>query len=212
MIRINLLAQKRRVVQQEGSQAWLGVVLGVVLLEIIALFVYHGFRTEQLADKERKNRELQQQIDQSKQTVSKHKEVKEKVAQLRAREEAIEKLQTARSGPAAVLLELSRILTTNRGPSISPEKLRQLRRDNPLAAFNPNWDAHRLWLTSFREDKRKVRIEGLARDGEDVSELARRMGLSDYFANVRLLPAKREIHQETKLEVVRFSLEAEVKY
>lgn len=212
MIRINLLAQKKRVIQQEGSQVWLGVVLGVMLLEIVALFVYHSFRAEELADKERKNRELQQQIDQSRQTVKQHADVKAKVAQLRAREEAIEKLQSARSGPAAVLLELSRILTTNRGPSVNPEKLSQLRRDNPLAAFNPNWDAHRLWLLSFKEDRRKVRIEGLARDGEDVSELARRMGLSDYFANVRLLPAKREIHQETKLELVRFSLEAEVKY
>jgi type IV pilus assembly protein PilN len=212
MIRINLLAQKKRVVQQEGSQLWLGIVLGLTLLEIIALFVYHGFRTEELEERERRNRELSVQIEQSKRSVAQHAEVKEKVAQLRAREEAIQKLHSARSGPAAVLLELSRILTTNRGPSVNPERLNQLRRDNPLAAFNPNWDAHRLWLLSFREDKRNLKLEGLARDGEDVSELARRMSLSDYFANVRLLPAKREIHTETKIEVVRFSLEAEVNY
>lgn len=212
MIRINLLAQRKRVVREEGSQAWLGVVLGVLLLEIIGLFIYHGIRAEELADKERKNRELAAQIEQSKKTVSKHNEVKDKVAQLRAREEAIDSLQSARSGPAAVLLELSRILTRDRGPSVNPDRLSQLRRENSLAAFNQGWDARRLWLLSFKEDKRKVRIEGLARDGEDVSELARRMGLSDFFAKVRLLPAKREIHPETKLEVVRFSLEAEVKY
>jgi type IV pilus assembly protein PilN len=212
MIRINLLAQRKRVVQQEGSQLWLGVVLGLILVEVIAFFVYHGIRAEELEDKERKNRELTAQIEQSKKTVSKHTEVKEKVAQLRAREEAIEKLQSARSGPAAVLLELSRILTAGRGPSVNPERLSQLRRDNPLAAFNQNWDARRLWILSFKEDKRKVRIDGLARDGEDVSELARRMGLSDYFATVKLLPAKRELHPETKMEIVRFSLEAEVKY
>lgn len=212
MIRINLLSQKKRTAPKDGSQAWLGVVLGVMLLEVIALFVYHGVRNEELQDKEHKNRELSGQIEQSKKAVSKHQEVKEKVAQLRAREEAIQKLQSARSGPAAVLLELSRILTPGRGPSMKPEKLSQLRRENPLAAFSPTWDARRLWILSFKEDKRKVRIDGLARDGEDVSELARRMGLSDYFANVRLLPAKREIHAETKLEVVRFSLEAEVNY
>lgn len=212
MIRINLLAQRKRTVQQEGSQTWLLAVMGLVLLQIVALFVYHGFRAEELAEKVRKNRELEAQIEDSKKTVSKHAEVRAKVAQLRAREEAIDKLQSARSGPAAVLLELSRILTPERGPSVSPERLGQLRRDNPAAAFNPAWDARRLWLLSFKEDKRKVRIDGLARDGEDVSELARRMGISEYFANVRLLPAKREIHQETKIEVVRFSLEAEVKY
>lgn len=212
MIRINLLAsQRKRATQHEGSQTWLGVVLAVMLLEIVALFVYHGFRREELADKVRKNRELSAQIEQSKKTVSKHAEVKEQLAQLRAREEAIHKLQEARSGPAAVLVELARILT-RRGPTISAERLGQLRRDNPAAAFNQTWDGRRLSILSFKEDKRRVRIDGLAQDGEDVSELARRMGLSDYFANVKLLPAKRELHPETKLEVVRFSLEAEVKY
>lgn len=212
MIRINLLSQKKRSVQKDGSQAWLGVLLGVALVEIIALFVYHGIRSEELQDKEHKNRTLTAQIDESKKAVSKHTDVKDKVAQLRSREEAIEKLQTARSGPAAVLLELSRILTPGRGPSLKPERLSQLQRENPLGAFTQNWDPRRLWLLSFKEDKRKVRIEGLARDGEDVSELARRLGLSDYFANVRLLPAKRELHEETKLEIVRFSVEAEVRY
>jgi type IV pilus assembly protein PilN len=75
-----------------------------------------------------------------------------------------------------------------------------------------NWDPRRLWVTSFVEQARKVKLEGVARDGEDVSELARRMNLSDYFANVVLLPGKQEKDQDTGVEVVRFSLEAEVKY
>lgn len=212
MIRINLLAQRKRSQLKEGSQLWLGVVLGLMLLEIVALFVFHGMKSEELAEQERKNRELSSQIEQSKKNVGEHAAVKEKLAQLRAREEAITKLQTARTGPTAVLLELSRILTPNKGPTIDADRISQLRRDNPLAAFNPGWDARRLWITTYREDKRRLRVEGFARDGEDVSELARRMGLSDYFSNVRLLPAKREIDQATKLEVVRFSLEAEVKY
>jgi len=57
-----------------------------------------------------------------------------------------------------------------------------------------------------------VRLEGVALDGEDVSELARRMNLSDYFNNVVLLPGKQEKQQTTGLPVVRFSLEAQVKY
>jgi len=213
MIRINLLAQKKRVqLSKEGSQLWLGIVLGLMLLEIVVLFVYHGIKTEKLTAQESTNRVIETQIDQSKKAVGKHAEIRDRLAQLRAREEAIGKLQTARSGPTAVLLELSRILTTGRGPTLDVDRLNQLRRDNPLAAHNQNWDARRLWLMSFKEDKRKVRIDGLARDGEDVSELARRMGLSDYFANVKLMPAKREVDPISKLEVVRFSVEAEVKY
>lgn len=213
MIKINLLPQKRkRAERAEGSQLWLAVVMVLLLAEVAGLFVFHGFKAEELADQQRKNAALQSQIDQSKRTVQNHAEVKEKLAQLRAREEAIGKLQSARSGPTAVLLELARILTPGRGPSVDPDRLAQLRRDNPLAVFNPTWDARRLWLLSFIEEQRKVRLEGLARDGEDVSELARRMNLSSYFSDVKLLPAKRQADQKSGVEVVQFSLEAKVKY
>jgi type IV pilus assembly protein PilN len=212
MIRINLLTRKKRVERQEKTQTWLLVAFGLVLLEVVALVVYHSFKLEELKVQERKNAELSAQIDQSKKAVAKHAEVKEKLAQLRAREEAIAKLQSARSGPTSILLELSRLLTQGRGPTVDAGKLNQLRRDDPAAAFNPNWDTRRLWIMNFKEDKRKLRIEGLARDGEDVSELARRMSLSDYFVGVKLLPARRQVDQATKVELVRFSLEAEVKY
>jgi len=213
MIRINLLTRKRsRVERQEKTQTWLLVAFGLVLLEIVALVIYHSFKLEDLKVQERRNSELTAQIDQSKKAVAKHTEVKEKLAQLRAREEAIAKLQSARSGPTSILLELSRLLTLGRGPTVDAGKLSQLRRDDPAAAFNVNWDARRLWILNFKEDKRKLRIEGLARDGEDVSELARRMSLSDYFVGVKLLPARRQVDQATKVELVRFSLEAGVKY
>lgn len=213
MIRINLLTRKKRVERQsEKTQTWLLVAFGLVIFEIVCLVIFHGYKLEDLKAQESKNSELSAQIDQSKKAVAKHAEVKDKLAQLRAREEAIGKLQSARSGPTSILLELSRLLTLGRGPTIEPGKLNQLRRDDPAAAFNPNWDARRLWITNFREDKRRLRIEGLARDGEDVSELARRMTLSDYFVGVKLLPARRQVDQATKVELVRFSLEAEVKY
>ncbi|HMJ15255.1 MAG TPA: PilN domain-containing protein [Polyangiaceae bacterium] len=214
MIRINLLPQKRRVerAKSEGSQLWLGVVLAVFLVEVAALFIFHGLKNEELEEQARKNAELTAQIDQSKQSVAKHTEIKEKLARLRAREDAISKLQSARTGPTAVLLELARILTPGRGPSVDPDRLNQLRRDNPLAVFNPGWDARRLWLTDFIEQQRKVRLEGIARDGEDVSELARRMSLSSYFYDVKLLPAKRERDAATGLDLVNFQLEAAVRY
>lgn len=213
MIRINLLTRKKRVERQsEKTQTWLLVAFGLVIFEIMCLVIFHGYKLEDLKTQETKNSELSAQIDQSKKAVAKHAEVKEKLAQLRAREEAIGKLQSARSGPTSILLELSRLLTLGRGPTVDPGKLGQLRRDDPAAAFNPNWDSRRLWIVNFREDRRKLRIEGLARDGEDVSELARRMTLSDYFVGVKLLPARRQVDQATKVELVRFSLEAEVKY
>ena len=212
MIRINLMAQKRRADRAEGSQLWLAVVMAVMLAQVAALFVFHGFKNEELKEQRQKNAALTAQIDQSKNTVANHEEVRKKLAQLRAREEAIGKLQSARTGPTAILLELARLLTPGRGPSVDPDRLSQLRRDNPLAVFNPSWDSRRLWLTKFVEQSRKLHLEGFAQDGEDVSELARRMNLSSYFADVRLLPAVRQVDNTTHMEVVSFALEAKVKY
>ncbi|HYJ08877.1 MAG TPA: PilN domain-containing protein [Polyangiaceae bacterium] len=206
MIRINLLAQKKRAEKSDVSQVWLAAVMVVVLAEVAALFVFHSVKAEELSDQQRKNAELTSQIEQAKRNVANHDQVKSQLAMLRAREEAIQKLQTARSGPTAILMELARILTPGRGPSVDPDRLAQLRRDNPLSVFNPNWDSRRLWITEFVETQRKLKIDGKARDGEDVSELARRLNLSAYFYDVKLLPASRE------QDFVKFSIEAKVRY
>jgi type IV pilus assembly protein PilN len=207
MIRINLLASKKRAEKStEGSQVWLAVVMVVVLAEVAALFVFHSVKAEELSDEVRKNAELTSQIDQAKRNVANHDKVKGELATLRAREEAIQKLQSARTGPTAILMELARILTPGRGPSVDPDRLAQLRRDNPLSVFNPNWDSRRLWVTGFVESQRRLKIDGNARDGEDVSELARRLNLSSFFYDVKLLPATRE------KDFVKFSIEAKVRY
>ncbi len=206
MIRINLLAQKKRAEGSDGSQVWLAVVMVVILVEVAALFVLHSFKAEELTQQQRKNAELESQIGQAKKNVANHDQVKADLALLRARETAIQKLQSARSGPTAILMELARILTPGRGPSVDPDRLAQLRRDNPLSVFNPNWDSRRLWITAYGEVERKLKIDGSARDGEDVSELARRLNLSSYFYDVRLLPATREA------DFVKFSIEAKVRY
>ena len=212
MIRINLLPQKRRSVQADESQLWLVVIMLLVLAECVAFVVFHGMKTEELDAQSRKNAQLSAQIAQAKTTVQNHDAVKAKLEKLRAREDAIAKLQSARTGPTAVLLELARLLTPGRGPSIDPDELNALRRENPLSVHNPNWDSRRLWLTSFVEEERLVTLGGFARDGEDVSELAKRLRLSNYFKDVRLMPAERQLDSNTKLELVSFQLEATARY
>ncbi len=212
MIRINLLPQKRRAERTEAGQAWLVVVLVLLLAEVAGFFVWHGQLSEELDQRKRTNQELQAQIDQSKKTVANHEQIEKKLDELRAREAAIQKLQSARTGPTAVLLELARLMTPGRGPSIDPERLSQIRRDNPLSLHNVNWDPRRLWITKFVEKDREVRLDGNARNGEDVSELARRMNLSEFFTDVKLLPGKQIKDKETGLELVDFQLEAKVQY
>jgi type IV pilus assembly protein PilN len=213
VIRINLLPQRREAKGgAEVDQRWLLVVLGVVVAEIVALFLLHQVKRDELAKQVRKNAELSSQIEQIKKTVANHADIKAQLETLRAREDAISKLQQARSGPTAVLLELSRVLTNGHGPTVDPDVLAQLRRDNPTAVYNPGWDPKRLWLTSFQENDRLVKIDGLARDGDDVSELARRLNLSTYFADVKLLPASKTVDSESKLDVIGFQLQAKARY
>lgn len=213
MIRVNLLPQKREIKRTvEGSQGWLLAVLGVVVVEIIGLVLFHQVKREELARQMRTNDELSTQIAQIKKAVANHAEIKAQLEILRAREDAISKLQAARTGPTAILLELARVMTDGRGPSVDPDLLAQLRRDNPTSVFNPAWDPKRLWLTSLVEADRIVKIEGLARDGDDVSELARRLGLSMYFAEVKLLPAAKMTDTESKLDVIHFQLQAKARY
>ncbi len=211
MIRVNLLPQKRRVERTEGSQLWLVVVMLVILVEVAGFVVLHAMKTEELKAQNDRNSELSNQIVQSKKAVANHGEIREQLAELRKLEEAISSLETARTGPSAMMLELARLLTPGRGPTISPERLDELRRQNPLAVYNQNWDARRLWLTSFEEKGRSVELAGVARDGEDVSELARRMSLSAYFYDVALLPGGKE-RGAGGLPLVRFQLRAKVRY
>ncbi len=218
MIRINLLPQRREA-RQEANQTWLAVLMGVLFVEAIALFFLHQHKTNELEAHKRTNTELQQQINEIQKTVANHEQVKAQLTEYKNREEAIRKLQSARSGPTNILLELSRVLSVGRGPTVDPDKLAQLRRDNPLAVPNAAWDPRRLWLTSYKEADRIVTIEGLARDGEDVSELARRLSLSNYFENVKLLPAAKVTETTPgptgltgKVDMLKFQMQAKVKY
>jgi len=213
VIRINLLPQKREIrAPGEANQRWIAFLLAAVLVEVIAILLFHQMKRDELAKQVRANQELTNQIEQIKKTIANHASIKSQLEELRAREDAISKLQSARTGPTAVLMELSQVLTAGRGPTVDQDVLAQLRKDNPTAVHNPGWDARRLWLTGYQDVDRTVRIEGLARDGDDVSELARRLGLSLYFADVKLLPASRTTDPDTKVDVIKFELQARARY
>jgi type IV pilus assembly protein PilN len=213
MIRVNLLPQKRRKAPAGGrSELWLVVSLLGLALEIVGCFILYGSKQDEVEEQVGKNRALQAQIDQIKDVAKNHDEVKKKLTALREREEAITKLESARRGPTAMLLEMARLLTPGRGPSVDPNELSRVRRENPTQDYNSSWDARRLWLTRFVESDRTVRLEGMARDGEDVSELARRMNLSSFFHDVMLLPGKRESEKSSGLVMVAFKMEAKVRY
>jgi type IV pilus assembly protein PilN len=216
VVRVNLLPDKRqsarRMASSEPTQLWLLAVIGAFVGTVIVCLFVQKLKQDQLRDILAENGRIQGQIDAIKNQTANHPEIKAKLKELRDREEAIQKLQAARTGPTSTLLELAHVLTPGRGPTTDRDRLEQLKRDNPAEVYNANWDPRRLWLTSYVEAQRIVKLGGLARDGEDVSELERRLKASDYFAEVKLLPGTKIVDQVSHQELFRFELSAKVRY
>ncbi len=217
MIRVNLLPQtkrKERLAAEPssgpGGFKWLLVVLGVLLVEIIGLAVFHQTKVTALDAQKATNTELSGKIAGIKKLVANHEEVKKALAELRAREEAIASLESGRTGPTAVLLELAQLLTPGKAPTADPDRLAQLRKDNPLQVYSPGWDARRVWLNTYREKLRTVEITGFARDSTDISELAYRLKISSYFYDVKLLPGKKDAKND--LALTSFAIQMKVRY
>ena len=215
MIRVNLLPEKRAAQRRSAAtegQAWLLIVGGILIFEILSLMLLQKSKNDELAKFQKHNQEIQANIDDIKRQISNRDAIKVQLKELREREDAIQKLESARTGPTSVLLELSHLLTTGRMPTVDRDRLEQLKKDNPQAVPNVNWDARRLWLTQYDELDRSVKLRGLARDGEDVSEFLRRLALSDFFYDVRMLPATKALDSLAKVELVKFELSAKVRY
>jgi type IV pilus assembly protein PilN len=212
MIRINLLPEAKRQAGSVGSsQLWAVVYLLSCFAWIVVLFLVYLNYNSVLEEQNAKNTELEAQITRAKSQTENIGEVETQLAKSKQLEEVVGGLQTARQGPARVLMELSRILSEGGGPSIPQDQLEAMRRDNPMLVYNPGWDIRRLWIDSFEETQRKCTITGFGKSNEDVAEFLRRLNISEVFDKVTLESTTAEI-DSTELPVVKFSLTCEVKY
>jgi type IV pilus assembly protein PilN len=213
MIRINLLPEAKRQAAAGGSSQLWGVVylLSSFGWGVVLFLVYLSY-SHVLEEQNAKNSELQGQIDRAKSQTENIGEVEAKLAKSRQLEEVVSGLQTARQGPARVLMELSKIMSEGGGPSVPADKLDALRRDNPLLIYNPGWDVRRLWLDSFEEARGKCTISGNGKTNEDVAEFLRRLNTSEMFDKVTLRTTTATTDSPTGLPIVHFQLTCEVKY
>ena len=155
---------------------------------------------------------LQQRIDALRQESASLEEVQAKLQASLALAEVVEQLDAARSGPTRVLMEISNILSTGpgSGPTIDPEKLEEMRRENPLAGFNRNWDPRRLSLDSFTEENGQAKVTGSGRTNEDVAEFLRRLALSEVFEEVLL--ERTQARDVDGIELIGFEIATKVVY
>lgn len=214
MLKINLLPQEKgRRASSAGNMAsmLLVAVVGSLVLLLGGLFLYHASQQSELDEIIATNNRTQNEIDSIKSRVSDHQKILDELGEIRRREEAIQQLQAARTGPTAMLVEVSRLLSPGGSPTADPAVVDNLRQHDRSRLWSPTWDTHRVWLTGFTEENRAVKLAGDGRDADDVGELMRRMLLSLYFRDVRL-DRTEEVRGVTGMPVHRFTITARARY
>lgn len=217
MIRINLLASRSRQARASSPSgpstgSWLiGYGVAALVLVVGLAFWYYGLDRE-LNEVVAQNNALQQEYDELSRHSANIDQVRAALARSQRLEEVVNELQRARFGPTRVLMELAKLLSLGGGPTIDPQRYEQIRNQNPLAGYNPAWDHRRLWLVSFQEEERHVRINGQGKTNEDVAEFLRRLSLSDLFGDVTLDRTEAADSRDSHVELISFQLSASVRY
>ena len=211
MIRVNLLP-RRREAKKEGGNWWIPVLVVLGIAELGGILIFHAQEKKVLDAQIDSNKKIEAAIAEKQANLGKHDQVKKDLADFLAREDAITKLEAGRAGPAAMLIDLSRILSSSKNQSIDPAALERLRKDDALP--NPSWDPHRLWLVSFSEIAHNVSILGVGKTNDDVAEFLRRMSISRYFTDVVLVKTEEKTDKETTgdMPAISFEMRAKVRY
>lgn len=211
MIRINLLPV-RQVRKAQAVRRQLGVFAALLVAQCAVMFWLYEQKADQIEERRRVLTALQGEIEQLKSQVGDFDKLKEQRDRLLSQRNVINSLHTARTGPVALLRELSDILSPGKGPTISQDEYEELIRRDPNAGYNPRWNPRRVWIERLDERNRQVAIAGKAKDHDDVAELLRRLSLSRYFSDVQLQRNQLDKDDGLGIKVVRFTLSCKVNY
>jgi type IV pilus assembly protein PilN len=219
MIKINLLPVKQDRRREAGRNQLLVALLAIVVEIIVATLLYLGANSS-LTEQKNANSSIKTQVDRIEKQVKDHQKILADIQEYERRQEAIDNLEAARTGPSFLMLELSNILSKNGRPNVDHNKYQQMIQTNPTLAFDESWDFRRLWLDSFNEKDKIVKIAGQGLTHEDVAEFLRRLQLSSFFVTSELVStnlAKPRITSTNLGEketdpVVHFILQATIRY
>jgi type IV pilus assembly protein PilN len=220
VIRINLLPGQKRGAKgaaTASSGSGTGWFVGYAFIALVtagALAGVYLMDSGVLEEKLRVNADLRRQIGDAQANSAMLEELQGRLTQSRELERVVGELQRARLGPTRVLMEIAKILSEGArgGPTIDPQRLDAIRRENPLAGYNAGWDSRRLWVLSFEEEHRNCVIKGVGKTNEDVAEFLSRLALSDMFEEVTLQRTRAGVDAETGLSLIGFELTCKVIY
>jgi type IV pilus assembly protein PilN len=209
VIRINLLPI-RKAKRAEASQRQF-LFMGLAIVATIGGLVLVDVQANgELDEAKRRNTILAAEVASLKKELGDYDKVRAQREELLRQRKTIQALDAGRTGPVYLLRELSEILSPGKGPTfdrITYEE--QLRRD-PNAGFNASWDTRRVWVDSYAEADRGVKLKGAAKSNEDVAEFLKRLNSSVFFSDVNLDSTAQQAGRSVKF--VSFSLSAKVVY
>lgn len=219
MIKINLLPVKHDRRREAGRNQILVGLLAIIVEAIAAMLLYFA-ASSALTEQTNANGSIKTQVDRIEKQVKDHDQIRADIQEYEKRQAAIDNLESARTGPSFVMLELSTILSKAGRPNVDHQKYQQMIQMNPTLAFDESWDFRHLWIDSFVEKDRTVKIAGQGLTHEDVAEFLRRLQLSSFFVSSELIStnlAKPKISMKDFLTdetdpVVHFMLQAQIRY
>jgi Tfp pilus assembly protein PilN len=219
MIKINLLPQRRPKGRATSSDASARpLVMGVLALAAagaaIVLLVDRPKRAK-LAELEESNSQLAADIAAKNRQLAGYAELKKSAEEADERYKSIQRLIGAKVVPAHVLHELGEILTTSKYPTMTEDMARRSGNGpdgDPNKRFQADWDPSHVWLSGFSDADGVFKLEGGAQTESDITQLAKRLAASVYFADVTPAGGERVADNSTGSNYYKFTITGKVVY
>lgn len=211
MIKINLLAQRRARPADKGQQSLAIGMLVIIAAGVLVYLLVHRPLAGEIGKIKERNKEISAQNQALNAKLADEKTVEAALAQLESRKAAIVELRGVRATPAYMLKEMARILTPNRGPRMSEAmsaKVESSRHRELADTFDPK----HVWIVSFREKGGAFEMTGGALGGDEVTQLAKRLDASVYFADVMQRESAQTTDTASSTSYYRFTIVGKVIY
>lgn len=219
MIRINLLPQRRPKRRVAGSGASSqALVLGIVGLAAAAAAVVvlvDRPRRARLAELTETNAQLQRDIAAKNRQLVGYVELDKAAKEADERYRSIQRLLDAKIVPAHVLHELGEILTTSKYPTMTDDMVKRTGNgpeSDPHSRFQADWDPSHVWLSAFSDTGGVFKLEGGAQTENDMTQLAKRLAASVYFADVTPAGGERVSDNQAGTSYFKFTITGKVVY
>jgi Tfp pilus assembly protein PilN len=218
MIKINLLPQRRvrrsAAPDESARPLWIGIAALVAAGAAVAVLVDRP-RRARLTQLHEANAQLQADIAAKNTQLAGYAELKKSAEEAEERFRSIQRLLGAKVVPAYVLHELGEILTTSKYPTMTEDMTRRTGNgpdSDPNKRFQPDWDPSHVWLSGFTDTAGDFKLEGGAATESDITQLAKRLEASVYFADVIPAGGERVADAQTGASYYRFTITGKVVY